>query len=1008
MNLIKNIFSYFFLVFLILNINAQEMPFSPVVPPSPDASMLGRFGEYPVSLYTGLPQINVPVYALKGKDISVSISLSYHASGIKKDEEPGILGNAWALNAGGVITRVMRGKADALGTDLFGCYSDDPTKYTPDVINMMKAYHSADKKDGEPDLFYFNFNGHTGKFILNCADPNGSVIFLEHSNIKIQPVKESTSNQINNWIVTDENGVVYNFSEKETTGFRRLWYMHTSPPSIEYTSAWYLSTMTSVVGEQITFTYLPGRTYEKTNWPISQTGYIDIISSSSSQTGPPCQVCFNLTFPHSENTCHNPDYAFMMTSPESYYSEYNYSTVNLSSIQSINGSVGFTYTEESTGYKWLSRININNNTGLIKYFKIDVDEAGAFGISAKKLNYIQEYNINNVSIPPYAFTYNFIESNYTDNWGYPVPVTSPETDTWTGYYPWAYYEITATGINELQIGTVKAFNWFYDDEIRTVPQLSRIDYPTGGYTLFEFEPNDFAYVGNEDNMDVDGNYAIGKAGGMRISLKKDYDNTGTCEVTRYTYKNHSRTDYSPLSSSGVLLHRPIRSTIQYKHIWNTIEHRHYLRPFFYTDAESILPLSGELGGVVGYREVGVAKVKLDPIGNEMDNNGLTLYVYDSPYEFPDQNYMQHNFLYYANEFAGWSTIVLPNPCEIRRTEYSDCNLPNFPFAPTESFEWKRGKLKEKYVVNKDHQLVKKVINNYTTKNEGKAVGIICTEASSSDLNVYYSFYKISYGTRVLENSNTTEYFYESGTQHTLATTESFEYNTKLLPSKITKQTSIDNIIQTKKYAYEDNTSLETKNILSPVAESKSYKNSVTSGNLLKTTSTTYNDYGNPVTVEEAKGSNSLENKITYTFNSFQNLVSVQKTSDIPVSYYWDYDKCYPVIKAGNVSNGQLVMEIEIYENIFPLGVESFSQITEPSKSTTQNTWLKQIHSNLKTLFPNGQISVYTYKPLVGMTSETDPNGKTTYYEYDSFGRLQYIKDQDLNIIQEYNYNYKQE
>lgn len=55
---------------------------------------------------------------------------------------------------------------------------------------------------------------------------------------------------------------------------------------------------------------------------------------------------------------------------------------------------------------------------------------------------------------------------------------------------------------------------------------------------------------------------------------------------------------------------------------------------------------------------------------------------------------------------------------------------------------------------------------------------------------------------------------------------------------------------------------------------------------------------------------------------------------------------------------------------------------------------------------SARMTTYTYDPLVGMTSETDENNVTTFYEYDAFNRLKCIKDQFGNIRKSYIYHYK--
>ncbi len=57
---------------------------------------------------------------------------------------------------------------------------------------------------------------------------------------------------------------------------------------------------------------------------------------------------------------------------------------------------------------------------------------------------------------------------------------------------------------------------------------------------------------------------------------------------------------------------------------------------------------------------------------------------------------------------------------------------------------------------------------------------------------------------------------------------------------------------------------------------------------------------------------------------------------------------------------------------------------------------------------DAQMTTYTYDPLVGMTSATaPPNNVTTYYDYDDFGRLKLVKDEEENTLKTYKYNYRQ-
>ena len=79
---------------------------------SPNAASIGKFTDIPVSHHTGIPSIAIPLCDLIGGIVPINVSLNYHAGGIRVEETPSWVGLGWALNAGGVITRVVKDKPD--------------------------------------------------------------------------------------------------------------------------------------------------------------------------------------------------------------------------------------------------------------------------------------------------------------------------------------------------------------------------------------------------------------------------------------------------------------------------------------------------------------------------------------------------------------------------------------------------------------------------------------------------------------------------------------------------------------------------------------------------------------------------------------------------------------------------------------------------------------------------------------------------------------------------------
>lgn len=169
---------------------AQEATKKAEVPiSSPTAASLGKFVDVPVNNHTGIPNINIPIYSIQEGPLQLPISLSYHAGGLKVGEVSSWVGAGWALNAGGVVSRTIRGAyADERSKSNYSYLKDGGyMSYLYDNSGLSASFEAfaTGSRDGEPDLYFFNFGGYTGKFYLR---EDGQPKQIPHQDIKIEPV----------------------------------------------------------------------------------------------------------------------------------------------------------------------------------------------------------------------------------------------------------------------------------------------------------------------------------------------------------------------------------------------------------------------------------------------------------------------------------------------------------------------------------------------------------------------------------------------------------------------------------------------------------------------------------------------------------------------------------------------------------------------------------------------------------------------------------------------------
>lgn len=180
--------------------------------------------------------------------------------------------------------------------------------------------------------------------------------------------------------------------------------------------------------------------------------------------------------------------------------------------------------------------------------------------------------------------------------------------------------------------------------------------------------------------------------------------------------------------------------------------------------------------------------------------------------------------------------------------------------------------------------------------------------------------------------------------------------------------------------------------------------------------TTFYSNGLPQYVFAKKGAATLDDTIPSddlmvryeSFDSYGNLTQFRYENGTPVSIIWGYNGQYPIAKVEGISYQEIQNHVG---TIISKSNQDDDNCTGTNNECNEAQLRKALNDFRSLSIFNGPtaknvlITSYTYDPLIGVTSITQPNRQIEYYQYDNAGRLKLIMDQNGKVLKEIEYNY---
>lgn len=470
------------------NVINAELP--SILPPSPTASALMKYEEVPISYYTGLPSIEIPIFNGKlSNGNAMPVKLSYHPAGAKIKEIASDCGLGWSLIAGGSISRTVKGYPDEIlerdGSNIgkvgiyqtstayhvnrfyeFNSQVESETVNTmSDVVNeYLWDVNVKGKYDTEHDMYQYNFMGYTGRFIIKKSNGILQVSKLDVNPLKIINHYDSGTFAPNSFTILDEDGNRYVFdvieiteSQQVTSSIPRSIYGNHGFSQNQYTfrSSFHLSKIYDNNGLLLAeLSYSPNEFAEKTK-SGTVTNYVDKYN----------------VIPGYENL-----YSGLSTGFNPLPAQESSSAINLTRTRKLSGinipgkeKISFSFAigrqdsnlmEPSNSYKLSEIIIKSRHEGVEKKFTFQYTYS--FDTETRMLlDKVKEYGNST----------NYLERKLS----YKMTIVSSPADR-----------------IDPPFGTVD-FSSFGSPSANV---LSQMTLPTGGYIDYNFGPSTYSYIGN--------------------------------------------------------------------------------------------------------------------------------------------------------------------------------------------------------------------------------------------------------------------------------------------------------------------------------------------------------------------------------------------------------------------------------------------------------------------------------------------------------------------------------